>query len=75
MGSFRDDICGCKDRACIERVSEAMTRWGQAMARKPSMERISEQDSRQIAEITEAMTKCMTAAMMATGSPGQPVAP
>jgi hypothetical protein len=68
MGSFRDDMCTCKDKPCAERVTEALTRWGEQMAARPVRDaehKITEEENRQMAELAEAMTKCMTAAMMA----------
>jgi hypothetical protein len=66
MSSFRDEMCECKDKACAERVTEALVRWGNEIA--GDQHKISEQEIRQMAEITETMTKCMTTAML--GSAG-----
>jgi hypothetical protein len=66
MGKFSDAMCRCVDKACADRVVEDMSRWGTEMAKaaSPHNERITEEDTRQMAVITEEMTKCMTKAMM-----------
>ncbi len=76
MGSFRDDMCACEDKPCAERVTAALTRWGQEMAARPRSDaepKLTEEDNRQMAEITESMTKCMTTAMLAAQSGINPI--
>ncbi len=82
MTDFKDQMCKCADKACAEKVTEAMTKWGQDMAKEGSKEeaKISEDDTKKMASVTEEMTKCMTKAMMAGGAmtppPGdKPAAP
>ena len=73
MTEFKDKMCKCADKACTDKVTEEMTKWGQDMAKeagdKPAAP--SEDDAKKLASITEEMTKCMTKAMMA-GAPTPP---
>lgn len=70
MSAFRDEFCKCTDKPCADRVTEDMTRWGQEMAKDSANQGlVSEDDAKQMAAITEEMTKCMTRAMMASLQP------
>jgi hypothetical protein len=75
MTDFKDQMCKCADKACAEKVTEAMTKWGQDMAKEGGDKeaKISEEDTKKMASVTEEMTKCMTKAMMAGATP--PAAP
>jgi hypothetical protein len=76
MTDFKDQMCKCADKACAEKVTEAMTKWGQDMAKEGGDKeaKISEDDTKKMASVTEEMTKCMTKAMMAGAMP-PPAAP
>ena len=69
MTEFKDHMCVCADKQCADRVTEDMTKWGQEQARLAGSDggydRVSEEDTKQIARVVEEMTKCMTRAMMA----------
>jgi hypothetical protein len=71
MTDFKDQMCKCADKACAEKVTEGMTKWGQEMAKEggDKAAKVSEDDTKKMAAITEEMTKCMTKAMMAGGPP------
>lgn len=76
MGQFRDAMCKCTDKPCADGVTEQMTRWGQEAARSGrGSERITEDDTKAMAAITEEMIKCMTAAMTANTQPTTPAKP
>jgi glycerol dehydrogenase-like iron-containing ADH family enzyme len=84
MTDFKDQMCKCADKACAEKVTEAMTKWGQDMAKEGGDKeaKISEDDTKKMASVTEEMTKCMTKAMMAGAmtppagdKPADPAAP
>ncbi|HEY5921625.1 MAG TPA: IPT/TIG domain-containing protein [Kofleriaceae bacterium] len=75
MAEFRDQLCACKDAPCVELVSDSMTKWSQEMAREQrDPPRMTEEDTKQAAEIGEQMGKCMQAAMGAGQPTGPPVA-
>lgn len=66
MAEFKDKMCVCVDKACADRVTEDMTRWGQEQAGRVDLDvRISEDDTKAMATVVEEMTRCMTKAMMA----------
>ncbi|HZJ62198.1 MAG TPA: hypothetical protein VFD36_01645 [Kofleriaceae bacterium] len=72
MTAFRDQLCACKDPACAERITGELTRWAQEIAREPREEqRLTEADTRQIAEISEGFARCM-ARISGTGSGSPP---
>ncbi|HEY1556923.1 MAG TPA: hypothetical protein VGF94_18935, partial [Kofleriaceae bacterium] len=66
MSDFKDQMCTCKDSACAQKVSDEMMRWGQDWSKDDDEMRnwkpTSEEASR-MADITKAMTDCMTKAM------------
>jgi hypothetical protein len=72
MAAFKDKMCACKDRACIDQVTGEMAKWS-ADHRGEATEKASEADQKKMAGISEAITKCMTqvardaAAASATG--------
>jgi hypothetical protein len=76
LTDFKDQMCKCADKACAEKVTEGMTKWGQDMAKEGGDKeaKISEDDTKKMAAVTEEMTKCMTKAMMAGAMP-PPAAP
>src|SRR5262245_53849097 len=73
MAAFRDKMCGCKDKACIDQVTADMAKWS-ADHRGDTPEKTSEADQKKIAAISEEITKCMTqvarSAAPAAGSAG-----
>jgi hypothetical protein len=75
MEGFKNDMCACKDKACSDKVTEAMTKWSQDMAKEGGDKeaKVSEDDAKKLASITEEMTKCMTKVMM-SGAPTPPPA-
>ncbi len=63
---FRDQICACTDQACVERVTQAMTKWSQEVARftfDDESDAPSEDEAKVQAANTEAVTKCLTRLM------------
>jgi hypothetical protein len=76
MTDFRDQMCKCADKACADKVTEQMTKWGQDMAKEggDKAAAVSEDDTKKMAAVTEEMTKCMTKAMTAGMTP-PPAAP
>jgi hypothetical protein len=76
MTDFKDRMCKCADKACADKITEDMTKWGQDMAKEGGDKAgaISEDDTKKMAAVTEEMTKCMTKAMTAGMTP-PPAAP
>jgi hypothetical protein len=64
MEQFVDDMCGCSDPACTQRVVDEMTRWSQEQAKSgheaPPM---SDEDTKRAMEMGERMGACMQNAM------------
>jgi hypothetical protein len=70
---FKDKMCACKDKGCADQVSQEMTRWGAEHSKGGEAAKVSDDDQKKLASITEAMTRCMTKIMTdsvaaATGS-------
>jgi hypothetical protein len=65
MTDFKDQMCKCADKACADKVTEQMTKWGTDMAKEGADKAgaISEEDTKKMAAVTEEMIKCMTTAM------------
>jgi hypothetical protein len=53
MQRFRDTACACKDRACVDKVSEELTR-----SSKPG--ELDADDQQKVAQLANEMIKCMT---------------
>jgi hypothetical protein len=74
MLGFKADLCACKDAACVEKVSDAMTKWSQEMSKKnEEPPRMTEAQQKQAAAIGEEMAQCMQTAMGASMPPPQPL--
>jgi hypothetical protein len=70
MAKFADDICACKDSACAQTVTDAMTKWGQDMTKSmKETPKLSEQETKDVTEIAERMGKCMQTAMSGGATP------
>lgn len=65
MSEFKDQMCACADAACATKVSEAMTQWGQEMAKNMGDAKMSEEDTKKSAEIATQMGECSQKAMAA----------
>lgn len=71
MAQFKDQMCACKDATCAQQVSDDITKWSQEMTRaQREQPEMTEEDTKQAADIGEQMGKCMMSAMGA----GQPAA-
>ncbi|HEY5947950.1 MAG TPA: IPT/TIG domain-containing protein [Kofleriaceae bacterium] len=72
MTKFKDELCACKDQPCVERVSDAMTKWSKDMSKKyKEPPKMTEEDSKQAAAIGEQMGNCMQNVMSASApAPG-----
>jgi hypothetical protein len=64
MSRFTDEVCGCTDTACVRQVSDAMAKWGMALAKEqPSPPKPDEAMMKRLTEITTRMSSCMMRAM------------
>lgn len=62
--AFTDQMCACKDRACADKVSEAMTTWAQEMAAtQDSKFRPSEAMTKKMSDLGQRYAECMTKLM------------
>jgi|GEM_PF-2195212 len=71
MAGFRDEMCKCATKDCADKVTEDMTRWGQALAASGPRDApvVTDDDTKRMAEVTETMVKCMTAVMNGSARP------
>jgi hypothetical protein len=77
MTEFKDKMCACKDKACADKVSEEMNKWGSEQ-KGDKEAKVTEDDAKKMAAVTEEFSKCMTKLMMpdTTGTaPAAPAAP
>src|SRR5258708_7625840 len=69
MEGFSKSMCDCKDKACADKVNDAMTKWGQEMAKnaKPAdtSEKPDPEMAKKSADVMTKYTECMTKMMMA----------
>ncbi len=64
MSKFRDQMCACRDAACVQQVSDDLTKWGQEMTRDGAQPpKFNEEDTKRLTVIGESMGKCMEKAM------------
>jgi hypothetical protein len=59
---FQQDMCSCRDKACADRVTEALTKWGQEMAKQANNkdDKPDAELTKRMGEIMEKYTSCMT---------------
>lgn len=70
MSLFTDEMCGCANAACADKVSEAMTRWATEMAKDPQPPpKLDEATTKRLTEIAERMGTCMSSAMTGPRAP------
>jgi hypothetical protein len=76
MGEFRDQMCKCADKACADKVTEAMTKWGQEANKEGADKaaKMSEEDTKKAQAVTEEFLKCQQK-LMAAAAPPPPAAP
>jgi hypothetical protein len=77
MTEFKDQMCKCADKACAEKVTEAMTKWSSDMAKESGDKaaKMSEDDTKKATAVSEEMSKCMTKLMAAAPPPPAPADP
>ena len=73
MREFTAKMCACADMTCAQHVSEEMTEWSQAFAkRQTDPVKMSEEQTQSAVEIGTKMGECMQKAMSAGAQPAQP---
>ena len=74
LEKFTDDMCRCRDAACAQKVSDAMTTWSREMAKRhpkpPS--RLTSQQEKDITAIADKLGRCMQTAMTPKPDPSAP---
>lgn len=79
MRGFSERMCQCFDKPCSDQIIEEMVAWSQDMARTMDAgDRIDDADRNEMAQVSEALTKCMLEIMkrsMPSPGPAQPVTP
>jgi len=66
MDDFSKQMCRCKDKACADKVNEALTTWGTNLAKDPALKssKPSPDLAKKSADIMTRYTECMTKLMM-----------
>lgn len=66
LSSFKDRMCGCKDQACIDAVTNDMAAWStDQAAASADMSDVTEEKTKQMQAVMDGYTKCLTDAMTA----------
>jgi hypothetical protein len=65
LSAFKDQMCGCKDKACVDQVQDEMMKWGEEQSKKlggkkPTM---SDDEHNKLADVTMKITDCAQKAM------------
>lgn len=62
LDAFSNRMCGCKDRACADKVNGDMTSWAQTIAEDPTMasSKPTESEVKRATAVTQKYAECMT---------------
>jgi hypothetical protein len=66
MKTLTDDMCACKDKACAEKVTADMVKYGEEMAKKQAGKaepKVSEAQKKEMDETMTRLSDCLTKAM------------
>ncbi len=66
MKKFADDMCACKDKACAEKVTAEMVKYGEEMAKKhegKAEPAVNDAQKKEMEEAMKKLTECTTKAM------------
>jgi hypothetical protein len=69
MASFKDEMCGCKDTSCAQRVADEMTKWAQDQVRDSEPPKMTDEQTQRATKLGEQMGTCMQTAMGAASQP------
>jgi hypothetical protein len=66
MEAFSHAMCACKDKACADKLTADLTRWGEEMSRSPDANRKPDPEvAQRAADVMTKYSECMTKLMMA----------
>ena len=62
MDAFSKQMCACKDKDCVDKVNESLTKWGQVISEKPELANIkpSGADAKRATDVMMKYSECMT---------------
>jgi hypothetical protein len=65
MASIKDEMCGCADRACADKVMDDMTKWSESMSSQDRTRGVkpNAEQTRIMTELSEELGRCMMKAM------------
>jgi hypothetical protein len=71
LAVFSNQMCGCKDKACAEKVTAEMSSWGEALAKDETMANTkpTQDEARRANEVMTKYAECMTK-LMSNDQPG-----
>jgi hypothetical protein len=70
LEAFSKDMCECKDKACADKVNDAMSKWGTEMAKTAAKDDKPDPElAKKSADVMTKYTECMTKLMMAGAEP------
>jgi hypothetical protein len=77
LGEFKDRMCKCADKACADKVTDDMTKWGQEAAKTMESDvKPNEDDAKKRQAINEDLIKCQQKLISAaTPNPATPPPP
>ncbi|HEV7555663.1 MAG TPA: hypothetical protein VGO00_09430, partial [Kofleriaceae bacterium] len=76
MSGFKDRACACKDKACIDTLKADMVRWSTDNAKNPpKMGKVDEAATKQMTNVMDGYTKCLTNVLVASNGTTPPTPP
>ncbi|MBA3464553.1 MAG: hypothetical protein H0T46_31770 [Deltaproteobacteria bacterium] len=61
FAEFTDEVCGCKDKACVQHVSDKMTKWASEMAKDAEQfQEMTPEQTKRVTQLGERISTCMT---------------
>ena len=71
MIRIKDELCGCPDPACANRVSDQLAGWSAGLAYAPgNRAELTDADLQRIAAVREQFARCMTRAVTSGAGSG-----
>jgi hypothetical protein len=69
LTELRDKMCACKDKACTEKVTEELTRWGQDQAKVAGDQgvKMSDDETKKSAAVSGEIGTCMAKVLAEAG--------
>lgn len=72
LATYADDMCGCKDRACAEKVSHEMTEWSRKMSKKFPEPRVTDAQQKRAMDLGMRTATCEQKLKVPAVNPEQP---